>query len=55
MAPSDTGPKAGEVYFRRLAEMSPAERINAGILLWDAGHEPKRSPLCDLLSIARRP
>lgn len=35
---SDTSPSAREVYRRRLAEMTPSERINIGVALWEAGH-----------------
>lgn len=35
---SDTSPKAQEVYFRRLAEMTPAERVQIGVDLWEAAH-----------------
>jgi hypothetical protein len=33
---SDTSPKASQVYFERLAAMSPAERVRLGAALWEA-------------------
>lgn len=38
MAPCDTSSIARDVYWRRLAEMSPSERIDIGAALWEAGH-----------------
>jgi hypothetical protein len=35
---SDTEPKAGQVYFERLAAMAPAERVRVGAALWEAAH-----------------
>lgn len=35
---SDTSPKASQVYFERLAAMTPSERVRLGIALWEAGH-----------------
>jgi hypothetical protein len=32
----DTSPKVSQVYFQRLAAMSPAERLRLGVALWDA-------------------
>ena len=40
---SDTSPQASEVYYRRLAEMTPAERINIGCALWAAGDALQRA------------
>jgi hypothetical protein len=40
---SDTSPKAREVYFRRLAEMTPSERLGIGAALWIAGDALQRS------------
>jgi Rv0078B-related antitoxin len=34
---SDTSPWASEAYFRRLAEMTPSERVDIGVALWVAG------------------
>ena len=33
----DTSPEARETYFRRLAEMTPSERLGVGAALWAAG------------------
>jgi len=43
MTLSDTSPTAREVYFRRLAEMTSAERINIGINLWEAADAMQRT------------
>jgi hypothetical protein len=43
MALSDTSPEAREVYFRRLAEMTPSERISIGAALWAAGDSLQRA------------
>jgi hypothetical protein len=43
MALSDTSPKASEAYHRRLAEMTPAERLNIGASLWAAGDALQRA------------
>jgi hypothetical protein len=43
MALSDTSDRAREVYFRRLREMTPSERLNLGVALWEAGHELQRA------------
>jgi len=40
---SDTSPKASEVYFRRLSEMTPSERLGIGAALWAAGDALQRS------------
>ena len=39
----DTSPLADEVYFRRLAEMTPSERVNIGAALWAAGDQLQRA------------
>lgn len=39
----DTSPKAREAYFRRLAEMTPSERLAVGAALWRAGDSLQRS------------
>jgi hypothetical protein len=39
----DTSPKAREAYFRRLAEMTPSERLGIGIALWRAGDSLQHS------------
>jgi hypothetical protein len=38
MALSDTSPEASVVYFQRLAQMTPAERLRLGVALWEAAH-----------------
>ena len=43
MALSDTSPAAREVYFRRLAEMTPSERLAAAVSLWEAGDSVQRA------------
>jgi hypothetical protein len=40
---SDTSPKASRAYYVRLAEMSPAERVNIGVSLWEAGNALQRA------------
>jgi hypothetical protein len=35
----DTSARASEVYFRRLAELTPAERVRIGVRLWSAAHD----------------
>ena len=40
---SDTSPGAGEVYLRRLAEMTPSERVGVGAALWAAGDALQRA------------
>lgn len=45
MAMDDTSPKMREAYYRRLAEMTPAERINIGVALWEAGNSLQRAAL----------
>lgn len=34
----DTSPEAEALYYRRLREMTPAERLQIGANLWEAGH-----------------
>jgi len=43
MTLSDTSPGAREVYFRRLAEMTPSERVRIGAALWAAGDSLQRA------------
>ena len=43
MTLNDTSPGAREVYFRRLAEMTPSERIDIGASLWAAGDSLQRA------------
>jgi len=38
MALSDTSPAMEEAYFRRLAELTPSERVRIAAELWRAGH-----------------
>jgi hypothetical protein len=42
---SDTSPAAAEVYHRRLAEMTPAERLGIVLALWRAADQLQRSAL----------
>lgn len=41
----DTSPKAAAVYYRRLAEMTPAERMNIAVGLCKAGDSLQRAAL----------
>ena len=43
MTLSDISPRAREVYFRRLAEMTPSERIDIGIALFAASDSLQRA------------
>jgi hypothetical protein len=43
MMVDDTSQRAQEVYFRRLAEMTPSERICVGAALWAAGDSTQRA------------
>jgi len=40
---TDTSPEARETYYRRLAEMTPSERLGIGAALWRAGDALQRS------------
>jgi hypothetical protein len=42
---SDTSQKAAEVYFRRLSEMTPSERLGLGVALWEAGDSLQRAAI----------
>lgn len=42
---SDTSPKALATYYRRLAEMTPSERLNIGVALWNAGDKLQRAAI----------
>jgi len=42
---SDSSPRALEVYFRRLAEMTPSERVDIGAALWAAGDSLQRASI----------
>ncbi len=41
--PGDTSQSAREVYLRRLAEMTPSERVDIGAALWAAGDSLQRA------------
>lgn len=41
----DTSPGALQAYYERLAELKPAERIAAGIALWEAGDALQRAAM----------
>ncbi len=43
MALSDTSTTAREVYFRRLAELTPSQRVGVGAALWAAGDSLQRA------------
>ena len=43
MSLSDTSAEAREVYFRRLEEMTPSERVAIGTALWQAGDGLQRA------------
>jgi hypothetical protein len=43
MALSDTSPQASEAYYRRLAEMTPSERLSVGAALFVAGDALQRA------------
>lgn len=43
MASLDTSPQAREVYYQRLAQMTPSERIEIGVALWVAGDSLQRA------------
>ena len=45
MTLSDTSPRARQVYFRRLAEMTPSERVSVGAALWVSGDSLQRAAL----------
>lgn len=40
---SDTLGRAGEAYWRRIAEMSPSERLGVASALWSAGDSLQRA------------
>ena len=42
---SDTSPRMRQAYYRRLAEMTPGEKINQGLALWMAGDSLQRARL----------
>ena len=43
VALSDTSHKVAELYFRRLTEMTPSERLGIGAALWKAGDALQRA------------
>ena len=45
MGLSDTSVGAREVYFRRLSEMAPSERVGIGVALWKAGDSLQRAAI----------
>ena len=45
MQPSDTSARAREMYWRRLAEMTPSERTNIGAALVEAADRTQRSAM----------
>lgn len=48
MRPADTSPAAWEVYCRRLAEMTPAEKINLVAEMWAVADSLQRAGLRQL-------
>ena len=42
---NDTSPAIREVYFRRLAEMTPSERVRIGVALWESGDSLQRAAI----------
>jgi hypothetical protein len=48
MTLSDTSPAAHQVYFRRLAEMTPTERINMVVEMWQIGHSLQQAGMRQL-------
>jgi len=45
VALNDTSPKAQQVYFQRLKEMSPSERVALAVGLWEAGDSVQRAAM----------
>ncbi|MCL4784957.1 MAG: hypothetical protein KJZ70_18160 [Bryobacterales bacterium] len=45
MDQTDTSPETSEIYFGRLAEMTPVERLAVGAALWRAGNSIQRSAM----------
>jgi len=43
MAQSDTSRRARDVYFQRLGEMTPSEKVRIGVALWRAGDSVQRA------------
>src|SRR5688572_17285163 len=42
---SDTSADMQSIYFQRLRELTPEERINRGVRLWEAGHAMQRAAI----------
>lgn len=45
MVPDDTSETMRSVYYARLAEMSPGERVRIGVQLWEAANALQRAAL----------
>jgi hypothetical protein len=45
VAPNDTSAKTHEVYLKRLAELSPSERVRIAVGLWEAADSLQRAAL----------
>ncbi len=45
MALSDTSDKAREVYFQRIGELTPSERVRWGVEIWKAGDALQRAAI----------
>jgi len=43
MRPLDTSENADEVYFQHLRKMTPVERINIAVALWEAADATQRA------------
>jgi len=48
MGVSDTSPRAREVYLRCLAQMTPSERVQIGVDLWETAHRLQTAGLRQL-------
>lgn len=44
-AVNDTSAQASDVYYRRLSEMTPGERVRIGLALWAAGDSLQRAAI----------
>ena len=42
---NDTSQQVSDVYYRRLAEMTPGERLRIGLALWAAGDSIERAAI----------
>jgi hypothetical protein len=45
MVPDDTSEAMRSVYYARLAEMSPGERVRIGVRLWEAANALQRAAM----------